>query len=77
METTYAMVVESASDEQGRYYGAYFPDLPGCGTTGRTLKELRCNVREALQVPPAALRATGQPVPKPTARIESITVKAS
>ena len=29
-------------------YGAFFPDLPGCGTVGDTLSELAEMAREAL-----------------------------
>ncbi len=73
----YTLIVERAEDEQGEYYGGYFPDLQGCGTTGRTLEELRENAREALAVHIGALKATGQSVPPPSVRVETITMQAS
>jgi len=70
----YTMIIEPAEDAQGPYFGAYFPDLPGCGTTGRTLEELRRNAREALEAHIGALQATGQPVPHPSVAVEEIAV---
>ena len=35
--------------EQGsRNYSAYAPDLPGCIATGKTLEEVKTNMREAI-----------------------------
>jgi predicted RNase H-like HicB family nuclease len=35
--------------EQGdRNYSAYAPDLPGCIATGKTLEEVKKNMREAI-----------------------------
>jgi predicted RNase H-like HicB family nuclease len=70
----YTMIIEPAQDDEGPYFGGYFPDLPGCGTTGRTIEELRCNAQEALQTHIGALRATGQPVPRPSVAVEQIAV---
>ncbi|MBI4083098.1 MAG: type II toxin-antitoxin system HicB family antitoxin [Candidatus Lambdaproteobacteria bacterium] len=70
----YTMIIEPAEDDQGPYFGAYFPDLPGCGTTGRTLEDLRHHAREALEAHIGALRATGQPVPRPSIAAEEIAV---
>lgn len=37
--------------EQGnRNYSAYVPDLPGCIATGKTLDEVKANMREAIQM---------------------------
>ncbi|MBI3992824.1 MAG: type II toxin-antitoxin system HicB family antitoxin [Candidatus Lambdaproteobacteria bacterium] len=68
------MIIEPAEDDEGPCFGAYFPDLPGCGTTGRTMEELRRNAREALTAHIGALRATGQPVPPPSIAVERISV---
>jgi predicted RNase H-like HicB family nuclease len=70
----YAIIIEPAQDDEGSYFGGYFPDLPGCGTTGRTLAELRSNARGALQAHIGALRATGQPVPRSSVAVEQVTV---
>lgn len=73
----YTMIIEPAQDDEGPYFGGYFPDLPGCGTTGRTLEELRTNAREALQAHIGALRATGQPVPHPSVVVEQVEVEVA
>ena len=76
-ELKYLMIVEPAEDEEGTYYGAYFPDLPGCGTMARTLEELRRSACEAVSIHIQALRETDQPVPQPAAIGEEIVIKAS
>jgi predicted RNase H-like HicB family nuclease len=73
----YTMIIEPAEDDGGPYFGACFPDLPGCGTTGRTLEELRRNAREAVSAHIGALRATGQPVPRPSVAVEEISVQVA
>ena len=77
MDLNYTMVIEPAEDGEGPYFGAYFPDLPGCTTLGKNLEELRENAREAVTLHIQALRETGQPVPKPNISVEIISVKAS
>ncbi len=78
METLqYLMIIEPSTDEFGEIYGAYFPDLPGCASTGRDLEELRANAKEALEVYIEALKATGQPVPPARMRVEPIRIEAS
>jgi predicted RNase H-like HicB family nuclease len=58
---TYAIVVE-----QGEHnLSAYVPDLPGCITTGRTVKEIERNIREAIGLHLDGLREDGEPVPEP------------
>ncbi|MGO9097464.1 MAG: type II toxin-antitoxin system HicB family antitoxin [Bryobacteraceae bacterium] len=57
----YAIVIE-----QGEHYlSAYVPDLPGCITTGRTVKEIEHNIREAIELHLDGLREDGEPVPEP------------
>ncbi len=37
--------------EQGNHnYSAYVPDLPGCIATGKTLEEVKANIREAIRM---------------------------
>jgi len=31
-------------------YGAYVPDLPGCIATGKTVEEVKANMREAIKM---------------------------
>lgn len=58
----YAMIIETGS----RNYSAYLPDLPGCVATGRTLDEVRQNMREAIEIHLAGLREDGVRIPEPT-----------
>ena len=36
--------------KRGQWYVAYIEELPGVNTQGRTLKEARANLREALEL---------------------------
>ena len=56
----YAMIVEK--DEKN--YLAYFPDLPGCIATGKTLEELKQAMREALELHLRGMREDGLPIPE-------------
>ncbi len=46
MEREYTAVFQ----KRGRWYVAYVEEIPGVNTQGRTLKEARRNLREALQL---------------------------
>jgi len=53
--------------EQGdRNYSAYFPDLPGCIGTGKTIEELRQRMREGIELHLRGMREDGLPIPEPT-----------
>jgi predicted RNase H-like HicB family nuclease len=43
----YAVVIEH--DPETGAYGAYAPDLPGCGAAAATLEEVHMLIREAIQ----------------------------
>jgi len=58
----YAMIVEKAEGN----YSAYFPDLPGCIATGKTLEELKKRMREALELHLRGMREDGLPIPEPS-----------
>lgn len=64
----YAVVIEKAKDN----YAAYVPDVPGCVSTGKTLKDVEANIREALQFHIEGLREDGLPVPEPSAVCEYV-----
>lgn len=54
--------------EQGNCcFGAYFPDLPGCVTTGSTVTETIVQAREALQLHVLGMLQEGETLPNPTA----------
>jgi predicted RNase H-like HicB family nuclease len=51
--------------EQGREnLSGYAPDVPGCGSTGSTLEDMRSNMREALEFHLEGLAADGDPIPE-------------
>ena len=58
----YAMIIEKGKDN----YSAYFPDLPGCIATGKTLDELKSRMREALELHLKGMREDGLPIPEPS-----------
>ena len=58
----YAMIIEKGE----RNYSAYFPDLPGCVATGKTLDEVKQRMREALELHLQGLREDGLPIPQPS-----------
>ena len=58
----YAMIVEKGE----KNYSAYFPDLPGCIATGKTLEELKQAMREALELHLRGMREDGMPIPEPS-----------
>ena len=58
----YAMIIEKGE----KNYSAYFPDLPGCIATGKTLEELKQAMREALELHLRGMREDGLPIPEPS-----------
>ncbi len=58
----YAMIIEKGENN----YSAYFPDLPGCIATGKTLEEVKRGMREALELHLQGLREDGLPIPEPS-----------
>ena len=72
MKSGYAVVIERAKSN----YSAYVPDLPGCVATGKTIAEVRQEIREAIQFHLDGLREEGLPVPEPTSRVGYVDVNA-
>ncbi len=64
----YAMVIEKGE----RNYSAYLPDLPGCIATGRTLREVKRRMHEAVELHLRGLREDGLPIPEPTSVVEYV-----
>ena len=58
----YPMIIERGE----RNYSAYFPDLPGCIATAKTLDELKQRMREALELHLRGMREDGLPIPEPS-----------
>ena len=64
----YAVVFEKS----GTGWGAYPPDLPGVGVTGKTLEETRELISKAIGLHVAALREDGDPVPEAVTHVEEV-----
>ncbi|MBI5367599.1 MAG: type II toxin-antitoxin system HicB family antitoxin [Planctomycetes bacterium] len=64
----FAIVIEKA----GKKFSAYVPDLPGCVSTGRTVKETEANIREAIRFHLDGMREDGLPTPRPQSRCEYV-----
>lgn len=55
--------------------GAYVPDLPGCVAVAKTRREVKRLIREAIQLHIADMRERGDPVPKPSAASEFVSLQ--
>lgn len=58
----YLIIVEET--ETG--YSAYSPDVPGCGSTGKTKVEVERNIQEAIEFHLEGLRDEGYDIPEPS-----------
>jgi len=62
--------------KRGRRYVAYVEEIPGVNTQGRTLREARSNLREALELVLEANRElTAQPADRRRVRREPLKLK--
>lgn len=57
-----------------RNYSAYVPDLPGCVATGRTLEDVRTNIRGAVDMHVRAMIEDGDPLPESDSFGETVEV---
>ena len=56
----YLIIIE----KQKNNYSAYSPDVPGCIATGKTQKETRKNMQEALEFHLEGLKLEKLPIPE-------------
>ena len=68
----WAIVIEGTEGN----YGAYVPDLPGCVTTGDSVEEILCLIKEAIEFHIDSLREDGLPIPDPSSRVKYVEVSA-
>ena len=68
----YLIIVEAT--ETG--YSAYSPDVPGCGSTGRTKEEVERNIQQALEFHLEGLREEGCAIPEPSSYSSYVEVAA-
>lgn len=58
----YSIVIEKGDSN----YGAYSPDVPGCGTVADTVDGAKQNLKEALEFHFEGLLEAGLAIPEPT-----------
>jgi predicted RNase H-like HicB family nuclease len=68
MTRRYLVIYESGPGNMS----GFAPDVPGCASTGRTLDEMRNNLREALEFHLEGLALDGQPLPQSTTRMAEV-----
>ncbi len=68
----YAVVVEKGPES----FGAYAPDLPGCGVVGETRREVIKLIQEAIELHLQGLKDRGDDIPLPVSSIEFVDVAA-
>ena len=66
----YAIIIEH--DPETGSYGAYAPDLPGCGAAADTHAEVVQLIQEAIEFHLEGLREDGLPVPEPSTTVEYV-----
>jgi predicted RNase H-like HicB family nuclease len=66
----YLVVIEKGVNS----FGAYVPDLPGCGVVAETREEVLRLIREAVELHIASLREQGSPVPAPASTTDYVQV---
>ena len=69
----YTVIVEK---EPKTDWGAYVPDLPGCGAVGKTREEVERLIREAIELHLRAMQRDGDPIPQPTSSAIVVDVAA-
>ena len=65
MRLMYTVVYENGPNN----LSAYVPDLPGCVSVGKTLEELRKNIREAITFHIGHMIQYGESIPEPKVSI--------
>ena len=61
MKKTFLVVYEKGR----KNYGGFAPDVPGCGSLGDTLEDIRANLLEALQLYMDTAVELGYPISQP------------
>ncbi len=67
----YAIVIEKGKHN----YSAFAPDVPGCVATGKTLAEVKEQMKEALEFHFEGMELHGEPIPEPTSLCCYVGVK--
>ena len=67
----YAIVIERGENN----LSAYVPDLPGCITTGKTVKEIEHNILEASELHLDGMIEDGAPIPEPQTDVRYVDLQ--
>jgi predicted RNase H-like HicB family nuclease len=57
-------------------YSAYFPDLPGCVSTGATRQETIANIQDAIEFHIEGMKLEGLPIPMPQSQSAYVEIAA-
>jgi predicted RNase H-like HicB family nuclease len=68
----YAIVIEKGS----KSFGAYAPDLPGCAVVGKSRKEVKKLIQEAIELHLQSLKEHGDAIPPPASSFDFVEVAA-
>jgi predicted RNase H-like HicB family nuclease len=71
----YAVIIEH--DPETGSYGAYAPDLPGCGAAAETREEVIALIHEAIEFHLEGLQEDGLPVPEATTTVEYVEARSA
>jgi predicted RNase H-like HicB family nuclease len=63
-------------EETDTGYSAYSPDVPGCGSTGKTREEVERNIQHAIEFHLEGLRTEGYDIPEPNSYSTYVEVAA-
>lgn len=63
-------------EETDTGYSAFSPDVPGCGSTGKTREEVERNIQQAIEFHLEGLRAEGYDIPEPSSYSTYVEVAA-
>jgi predicted RNase H-like HicB family nuclease len=66
----YAIIIEKGK----RNYSAFAPDVPGCAATGKTLAEVREQMKEALEFHFEGMLLHGEKIPQVTCDCATVDV---
>lgn len=55
-------------------WGAYVPDLPGCGVSADTKEEVQLLIKEAIQFHIEGLKEAGEEIPESSHFVETINI---
>jgi predicted RNase H-like HicB family nuclease len=68
----YLIIIEKTSTG----YSAYSPDVPGCGSTGKTGEEVERHIRKAVEFHIKGLKQEGYEVPEPSSYSSYVEITA-